>query len=223
MKTKIIIIGGRGSAVVIGEQIYDAQLKGAPYEFLGYAFDDETLGKEVNGYPIHCKTYEARDKFSKFEDIKFIYQMWRPDLIQERINLLSSFRIPDDKFAIFIHPNAVVTKSVILGPGCSVCANTVINPNAVIGKHCTFQSNCVFGHDTVMGDYNFVASLTGIGSNNVIGNSNFFGHSSSLNNKITIGDLCFIGMAANVIKSVESGLMVIGNPAKPVEKKIKPL
>lgn len=223
MNTKIIIIGGRGSAVVIGEQIYDAQQKGAPYEFLGYAFDDETLGKEVNGFPIHCKTYEANNKFSKFDDVKFIYQMWRPDIIDVRIDLLKSFGIRTEKFAKFIHPNAVVTKSVKLGYGTVVLANTVINPNVITGNHCTFQTSCVIGHDTVMGDYNFVASLTGIGSNNVIGNSNFFGHSSSMNNKITIGDNCFIGMAANVIKSVESGLMVIGNPAKPVERKIKPL
>jgi sugar O-acyltransferase (sialic acid O-acetyltransferase NeuD family) len=223
MITKIIIIGGRGGAVVVGEQIYDAQLRGAPVEFLGYAFDDETLGGEVNGFPIHCKTYEANEKYSKFDDVKFIYQMWRPDLIEERIRLLDSFKIKEEKFATFVHPSALVTKSASIGKGSAIMANTVINPNAIIGRHCSIQTSCVIGHDSVIGDYNFIASLTGIGSNNIIGDRNFFGHSSSLNNKITVGDDCFIGMGSNVIKSIESGIMVVGNPAKPVEKKIKPL
>ena len=98
MITKFIIIGGRGSAVVIGEQIYDAQLKGEPVELLGYAFDDETLKGEVNGFPIHCKTYEAQDKFSNFNDVKFIYQMWRPDLMQIRIDLLNNFMSKNNYF-----------------------------------------------------------------------------------------------------------------------------
>jgi len=223
MITKFIIIGGRGSAVVIGEQIYDAQLKGAPVELLGYAFDDETLNGEVNGFKIHCKTYEARDKFSKFKDVKFIYQLWRPDLMKIRIELLNSFNITDDKFGTFIHPSAIISKSSKIGYGCSILGHCVVNPGSVIGNHCTIHSNSLIGHDSKMGDYNFIAAHTALGSNNIIGHSNFFGLKCSVNNKITIGDNCFIGMAANVIKSIESNTTVIGNPAKPVEIKIKPL
>ena len=48
MKTKVVVIGGKGSAVVVGEQVYDAQLKGANIEFLGYAFDDPNFGKVLH-------------------------------------------------------------------------------------------------------------------------------------------------------------------------------
>jgi len=223
MKTKVVIIGGRGSAVVIGEQIYDAQLKGAPIEFLGYAFDDETLGTEINGFPIHCKTYETKKKFIKFEDVKFIYQMWRPDLIKIRIELLNSFKIPITKFYTFVHPFAVVAKSAKIGFGCSVLAYCVVNANAIIGDHCTLHSGSLFGHDTKMGNYNFLAAHTAIGSNDIIGDANFFGLKTNVNNKILIGENCFVGMGSNVIKNIESNTKVYGNPAKPIESKIKPL
>ena len=223
MKDKIIIIGGRGGAVVLGEQIYDAQLRGAPVEFLGYAFDDETLGQDVNGFPIHCKTYEANEKFKTYDDVKFIYQMWRPDLIKERIELLNSYKIPKEKYFTFIHPSAIVAKSAIIGLGTSILGHCVINANAVIGNHCTIHSNTLVGHDTKMGDYNFIAAHTAIGSNNVIGDENFFALKCSINNKIVIGNNCIIAMAANVLKSVDSGVNVMGNPAKPFESKIKPL
>jgi acetyltransferase EpsM len=223
MKTKFVIIGGRGGAVVLGEQIYDAQLKGSPVEFLGYAFDDETLGDDVNGFPIHCKTYEANGHFKTYDDVKFIYQMWRPDLMKVRIELLKSYGIPDSRFGTFVHPSSIVTKSATIGVGSAVLANCVINPNVVIGNHCTIHSNTLVGHDSKMGDYNFIAAHTAIGSNNRIGQANFFGLKSSLNNKVEIGDECFIGMAANVLKNVESLQMVVGNPARQVERKIKPL
>lgn len=223
MITKVIIIGGRGGAVVLGEQIYDAQLKGSPVEFMGYAFDDETLGPDVNGFPIHCKTYEVNEKFRKFDDVKFIYQLWRPDLIAVRIDLLNSFNIPKEKFFTFVHPSAIVAKSANIGYGSSILGNCVINANATVGNHCTIHSNTLVGHDTKMGDYNFLAAHSVVGSNNIIGDANFFALKCSINNKIVIGNNCFIAMASNVIKSVESGCKVMGNPAKPFAGKVKAL
>lgn len=41
MKEKVVIIGGKGTAVVIAEQIYDAQIRfGKEIEVIGFAFDD---------------------------------------------------------------------------------------------------------------------------------------------------------------------------------------
>lgn len=223
MKTKIIIIGGKGSAIVIGEQIFDAEKKGEKIEFLGYAFDDPSFGKEINGFPILCKTFEAYKKYQNHEDIKFIYQLYRPDIMQERINLLQSFKIPQNRFYTFIHPSAVIAKSAKIGNGTAILANAVINPNSEIGNFCSIHSNSLIGHDTKVGDFNFFAAHSVIGSNNTIGNANFFGLNCSVNNYTNIGDFSFIGMAANVIKNVPSGVKVYGNPAKPFTKTIKPL
>ena len=41
--------------------------------------------------------------------------------------------------------------------------------------------------------------------------------------EVSIGDYVFCGMASNVIKSVDNEAMVYGNPARKVEKRIKPL
>ena len=60
---KVVIIGGKGSAVVIAEQLYDMQIKTGNAEFIGFAFDDEKIGQSINGFPVLCKTYEAYEKF----------------------------------------------------------------------------------------------------------------------------------------------------------------
>ncbi len=47
----------------------------------------------------------------------------------------------------------------------------------------------------------------------------YVGVGSVLRNRITIGEHAFIGMGSNVTKSVEAGVVVAGNPAKPFIKK----
>lgn len=220
---KIIIIGGKGSAVVVAEQIFDAQKRGADVELLGFAFDDESFGIEIAGFPIVSKTTNLYEKYKDYQDVKFIYQLYRPDLMKERIDLLNSYGIPLNRFAKFIHPSVVMSESAKIGYGTVIMANCVINSNAIVGNHCTIHSNSLIGHDTKIGDYNFIAAHNVIGSNNSIGNANFLGLNSTFNNYIEIGDFCFVGMASNVVKSITSETKVYGNPAKEFVKNIKPL
>lgn len=220
---KVIIIGGKGTAVVVAEHMYDAIHKhGSQIEFLGFAFDDESFGSEINGFPILSKTTTVYEKYKNFNDVKFIFQLYRPDLLKERIALKNSYNIPEDRFFTFIHPSCMIARSSKIGIGTVIMANTTVNPNAIIGKFCTIQSNVTIGHDSVMGDYNFVTTQSTIG-NIVMGSRNFIGINSATNNFITIGDDCFIGMASNVVKSVPSNTKVYGNPAKPFYTDIKPL
>ena len=220
---KVIIIGGKGSALVAAEQIYDAQQRyGAKIEFLGFAFDDESIGLEINGFPVISQTRKVYEKYEKYKDVKFIFQLYRPDLLNERIELLHSYNIPEERFYTFIHPSCMIARSAKIGAGTIIMANSVVNSNAVIGKFCTIQSNVTVGHNSIMGDYNFIATQSTIG-NLKMGDRNFIGINVATNNFITIGDDCFVGMASNVVKNVPSNTKVYGNPAKPFYTKIKPL
>lgn len=216
---KIIIIGGKGTPVVIAEQILNAIEKfGAKYELLGFAFDDESFGNDINGIPILDKTYNVYGKYEKFDDVFFIYSLYRSDVIEERIKLRESFQIPIEKYVTFIHPLATVARSAQIGYGNIILANVVINPNVKMGNFNTFNSNSLVGHDTMMGDNNFIAGHSVIGSNLKIGNGNFFGLNSSSKNFINIDDYNIIGMAANLVKDVQSKQILIGNPAKPLSR-----
>lgn len=218
---KVIVMGGKGTAVVVAEQIYDAQVKHkANIELLGFAFDDEAYGSEINGFPVLAKTTEMYEKYKKYDDVKFVFQMYRQDILPDRIKLKESYGIPEERFFTFVHPTCTVARSATIGTGTIIMANTVINPNAQIGKFCTFQSNALIGHDAKIGNYNFIAAHA-IVANLTMGNRNFIGINASTNNYITIGDDCFVAMGANVIKSIESGIKVMGNPAKPFTSKIR--
>jgi acetyltransferase EpsM len=212
---KVIIIGGKGTAVMIAEQIYDAQHRfGAEIEFLGFAFDDESFGKEINGFPVLCKTTEVKDKYAKFDDVKYLYYLYRHDLMKERVELLKSYGIPDEKFAAFVHPSVMLARSATVGIGTAICAHTVVGSNARIGGWTTIREGCYIGHDVVVGDYNFLSAQVCFGGCSEIGDGSFFGMNSSLRDFTRVGDYCVVGMAANVVADVPSHKVVYGNPAR---------
>lgn len=213
---KVIIIGGKSSATLIADYIYDAQHKyNSPIECLGFAFDDEPIGTDINGFTVLCKIAEAYPKYKDDKNIKFIFQMYDIQNMLKMIAFKDSLNIPEDRYCTFIHPSCFIARSSKIGAGTIILAHSVVNPKAKIGKFNTFVSGVTIGHDAVIGDYNLVATQAVI-ANVIMGNRNFVGINATTNNKITIGDDCQIGMASNVVKDVPSGTKCFGNPAKPV-------
>jgi acetyltransferase EpsM len=212
---RVVMIGGRGTAVVVAEQLLDAiERHGAPFEFLGYAFDDETLGPEIDGFPILCKTYEAYEKYRRMPEVKFLYQLYRPDLMKERVGLFQSFQIPQDRMFTLIHPNSYVARSAKVGPGTVVCSFAVVNPNSNTGANSSILTGALVGHDTQLGDHSFLAAQTCIGSNVRMGIGNFIGLNATIRNFVSCGDFSIIGANSNVVKNVDNEQVLYGNPAK---------
>jgi sugar O-acyltransferase (sialic acid O-acetyltransferase NeuD family) len=184
----------------------------------GFALDDESYSGYINSIPIVCGTKEAKAYAAKNKNVKIVYSLYRPDLMEERIQLFNSYNIPEELMYTFVHPSAVVSKSATIGIGSVILAQTVINPNAFIGKCCTINSGCLIGHDSKIGAYNYIAGHVCVGSNLNIGDGNFIGLNTSIRNFLKIGDYNIIGMASNIVKNVENSKVLMGNPAKEVEK-----
>lgn len=211
---KVIFIGGRGTAIVVADQMWDAKQRfGMNIEVLGLALDDRSGGDEINGYPILCDIKDLYDKYGKYDDVKFIYQLYRPDVMRERTAILNNLNIPMEKFATFIHPSVMVAKSAKIGVGNVILANAVVNCNAIIGNFNTVNSGTLLGHDITIGNNNYFAGQVCVGSGLTIGNMNFIGLNTSIRNGITIGDGNIVGMSSNITKSVGDDNVLYGNPA----------
>lgn len=211
---KIVFIGGRGTAIVIADQMADARERfGVDVEVLGLALDDHSGGDEISGYPILCDIKDVYEKYKVYDDVKFVYQLYRPDVIRERTKILYDLKIPPEKFATFIHPSVMLAKSAKIGYGNVFLANVVVNSNAVIGNFNTVNSGTLLGHDIVVGNNNYFAGQVCVGSGLKIGNMNFIGLNTSLRNGISIGDGNVVGMASNITKDVTDDNVLYGNPA----------
>jgi len=126
---------------------------------------------------------------------------------------------------IAIHaPQAIFLDNNSIGAGSVFCANTMVTSNATIGRH--FQANIYsyVAHDCVIGD--FVTFAPGVRCNGrvSIGDFAYIGTNAviregSANKPLRIGVGAVVGMGAVVTKDVPDGVTVIGNPARPMEKK----
>ena len=211
---KIVIIGGKGTAIDIADQIYDAHERfGMDIEVLGFALDDQTIEDEINGYPILCSIKEVYDKYKYDDDVKFIYSFYCSGQIREHCKMLYDLNIPAEKWCNFIHPTALVARSVRMGYGNVVLANCVINSNTVIGNFNTLNSGTQLGHDVVVGNNNFFAAQVAVGSMLEIGDMNLIGLNSVIRSKTRIGEANLIGQASNVTHSFDHDEIVFGYPA----------
>lgn len=212
---KIIIIGGIGTAIVIADQIFDAQNRySQKIEVIGLALDDLSGGNEISGYPILCPINQLYEKYGKYNDVKFIYSLYRPDLMSERSKLLYDLQIPTEKFINFIHPSVMIARSVRIGHGNILLANVVVNCNAIIGNFNTVNSGTLLGHDIIIGNNNYFAGQVCVGSGLKIGDQNFIGLNTSVRNGIKIGNNNIVGMSSNITRDVADNHVIFGNPAK---------
>lgn len=218
---KVVIIGGKGLAVVIAEHISEAADKfGMDIKILGFAFDDPAYAEGINGWPVLCGTREAYPKYGNDQDVYFIFTMWRPDLMRERCELRDSYGIPEDRFFTFVHPTASVCKSVKLSPGVIVSAGSVVQSNAEIGAHCVIDSNSAVGHDCKIGKNNYIGSCSCIGASTEIGECNFIGLNSTCKPGIKIGNHNIISMCSAVLKDVEDDKVIAGVPARAIKSNV---
>ena len=110
---------------------------------------------------------------------------------------------------------------------------TIIGDNVFLGSHCVvgqalydygtteIQKNSKINHGTLIGHNDNIGENTKISKGTIIagwtqtGRDCFFGVGSMVRNAVTIGDKVTVGMGSVVTKNIDSGLTVIGNPARP--------
>ena len=213
-ETSVVIVGGKGTALNIAEQIEDARNRfRVPIRVLGFAIDDPALGKSLAGLPVLCGVREA---WTSFQDsgVKFIFALYRPDVVQERYAMIATLGIPADRFASFIHPSAYVSPSANVGPGVVVLSHSSVLHRVSIGAFSIVNTNVVIEHESDVGPGVFVAASACIGARTRIGTAAFIGLNATIREDVSVGEGAFVGMAATVIHDVAPGQTVYGSPAK---------
>ncbi len=96
---------------------------------------------------------------------------------------------------------------------CGSAGNTVLENNVKL------DSLVHIGHDAYLGNNVELPAGVIISGFCILEENAYVGVNATLRNRIRIGKNAFVGMGAVVTKSVDDGITVVGNPAKPFERK----
>jgi len=111
---------------------------------------------------------------------------------------------------------------VIIGDNVEIGANTCIDRGAledtIIGPGTKIDNLVHVAHNVRIGKNCMIIALTCLGGGVIIEDGAYVGIGAGIRNQITIGEKAFIGMGAVVVKDVDPGVTVIGNPAKPMRR-----
>ncbi|MDG2333395.1 MAG: acetyltransferase [Myxococcota bacterium] len=113
---------------------------------------------------------------------------------------------------------------VEVGPGAIFCSHTTVTSNVSIGSHFHCNIYSYVEHDCVIGDFVTFAPRVSCNGNVVIGDGAYIGTGAVIkqgtpDRPLRIGEGAVVGMGAVVTRDVAPGATVVGNPARPLEKR----
>jgi len=136
------------------------------------------------------------------------------------------------RYLHFDYPN-LIHPSVIFGRyqldkfgsviGNIVSAGSIFTNSIIVGNFGLYNLNSSIAHECIIEDFVSIMSKVTISGNVTISKGAFIGVSATIlqgspNNKLVIGEGALIGACSLVTKSVDSGITVVGVPAKDVKK-----
>lgn len=181
--------------------------------------DDEA---QVGGvvYDIPVRSLESLRTSSGLDQITAVIAVADAKTRRKLADKLAEAGIADGQA---VAANAIVGPGVDLGGGAILCHFTTITASARIGRHFHANIYSYVAHDTDIGDFVTLAPRVCINGNTSVEDDVYIGTGAVLkqgtpDKPLRIGKGAIIGMGAVVTKDVAPGTVVIGNPARPLER-----
>lgn len=209
MGTDIYVLGiGHNSIVTI------ELAESCGYHVVGlYHYLDDRIGEDYFGHQIiGCNN----DLFKHdLHGMNFAISVGNNDI---RADLFKQILKRGGAVPALIHPKAFVSKYAVIHDGVQLYECSVIDPDTEIGENTIVSSKSSVLHGCRIGSHCFLAPDVVLGANTMMEDYSFVGlNATVVSNKVPlIGSHAVIGASAVVTKPVESGMTVVGMPAKTI-------
>lgn len=217
----LVILGTGGTSRDILDTVLDINDAGGPVRYECVAFLDDNpamIGSSINGVPVAGPLARA----DGIGGCMFVNGIGSPATFREKERLIASARIPQERFATIVHPTASVSRSASLGPGAVLLQHVTVASAARIGAHVVVLPSAIVSHDVVVEDYSCIAGGVAISGNVRVGRGCYIGTQASLIGGIVVGAGALVGMGSVVLRDVEAGTVVAGNPARLIRAAASP-
>jgi acetyltransferase EpsM len=218
---KVIILGAGGDGLVIAEAI--SQINKA-------ADDSEKI--VVQGFLDDA--YTEKSAFEQFfvygnidswksmgEEVFFIPALQKVGDMPRRIARIEDLNIPMERWISVIHPSAVIASDIKLGAGVYIGAFCSIQPRCMIGNFSTLRAGAALGHDVSLSNHVYVGPNAVLCGKSSMQHGSHLGPGSVILDNCIVGEFAVVGVCSAVTKNVSNHAVVMGNPAKRINKFLK--
>ncbi len=212
---KLFILGTSGHAKVI----LDIAKSMNVYDGIFFLDPSKEQGMMINGISVAGAEDNldviVNGDYSNIEVVIGVGDNSLRNIIYEKLNT----KFPTLKYAVLIHPSAVVSDSAVIGEGTVIMPCAVLNANSTIGKFSIINTKASVDHDCFIGDFVTLAPGVTLGGNVTVGNHSALCLGASVIHGITIGNESVIGANSLVLKNIEDNGVYYGNPCRFIRKR----
>lgn len=141
-----------------------------------------------------------------------------PDSPKTRAKLFNFYRQLGFSFISLISNNAKISNSAKIGIGIIIQDGVNVSSDVTINGFVKLNSLCNIMHNAIIGDFTTVAPNAVVLGYVKIGKYCYIGANATILQNISIGDNVIIGAGAVITKNVGSNKIMIGNPARELNK-----
>lgn len=207
---KLLIAGAGGH----GRVVADTAIRSNFFSEVAFV-DDHLVGATPEGWRIVGSIADLKRLREMFDC--FVAAFGDADLRLKCLSLATEFEY---KLATVIHPSAIVSQFSEIGLGSVVIGGAVINVGCKLGRGCIVNTGATIDHDCVLGEGVHICPGSHLAGNVRVGSRTWFGIGAVAKQGVSIGADVTVGAGAVVIKSVLDGVIVVGNPARPLSRKL---
>lgn len=126
--------------------------------------------------------------------------------------------LPDERYGVVIHPEAIVSPYSVIGAGTVVMPGAIVNSGSIVGNHSILNSMSVVEHESVLQAYVHVSTGAVITREVTVGQGASLGANSTVIPNRKIGEWSIVGAGSAVIADLPAGCTAVGCPARILDK-----
>lgn len=208
MAGPVVILGAGGYAGVVRDCI-----GGSGHDLIGY-LDDR---------PVEQTAVARCELLGRLDDLAVLARdhpglsaviAVGDNMTRRRIAQQAERQVPGLRWAMAIHPSAIISPGAQIGAGTVIVAGSIVNNGCQLGRHVLINSGSVIDHDNRFGDFSSTGPAVSTGGNVEIGALSYIGIGASVRHGIRIGGNSVIGAQSYVDRDVGDDLVCFGIPAR---------
>jgi sugar O-acyltransferase (sialic acid O-acetyltransferase NeuD family) len=212
---KLVVIGAGGHGQVVADIVRAAQAAGCPVELLGYLDDRKAVhGATLAGAPV-LGPLELLDRLAD----ALILVAIGDNKVRAAIN--RKLTEAGHRAGTAIHPKSIVSVDALVGAGSMVCAGAIVNTGTAVGRGVILNTGCTIDHHTTIGDFTHIAPGVHMGGEVTVDEGALVGIGAVVLPRVKVGAWAVVGAGAVVTRDVPPGVTVVGNPARPLRRRIR--